>query len=193
MKILIVALLLTAVPGLFSGPAAWYVSHGSMVLLLAGSAAIIYHTTRHPTALLWLAICVWDVVLYPVWIISPMTHSSINWLVWPFAVLLTIWHMTRTATPRNTSLAFRRPHTAQGWLLAAAGFPGGSCAVISDGRLYRYRAGYLTRSTTFSPSNYVIIPVSDKIPRQLEALVGNKWTWRSNCLTLIVRIILWTR
>lgn len=197
MKILLIALLLTALPGLFSGGTQWYVSHTVLLVTLMLTAVVIYRLSRyHPAALLWLILCTWDVLLIPLWLWAPHAHSAINWFVWPLAVIVTLWHITRRRVrpqPHRTYLAFRRPHTAQGWLLAASGLPGGSCAVISGGYLYTYRRGIFTRNATYNPASYVIIQLSKSTTHRLDDLIGTAWTWRSNCLTLAIRVILWTR
>lgn len=198
MKLLLLALLLSALPGLFHGDTQWYASHSSLLLRELLAAAVIYRLSRyHPAALFWMVLCSWDVAMIPLWLYAPHVHSAINWIVWPFAFTLALWHITtRTATtlrPNRCYLALRRPHTVQGWLLAAVGFPAGSCRIMTFDYNYRYHNGFLMRQSTAAHHKYVIIPLTATIPPQLDASVGEKWTWRSNCLTLIMRVKLWTQ
>lgn len=197
LKYLIALMLLCAAPGFFSGSDAWYASHTALIFRELIAAFIIYRLLRNTLALVWLVSCTWDALLIPLWLYSPSTHSTLNYLIWPLLLYVAIWHTYRTAPTeidrQATYIAFGGVKSAQGLLVAALTLCGGSTAIVTNGLVYKYKEGVLRRKAFYNSRGYVMIKVSNKSPKQLDGLLGTKWTWSDNCLTLILKVAWWTR
>lgn len=92
----------------------------------------------------------------------------------------------------------RIPATAQDFAisLACAYGPDGGYSLYADGYLYKYSSGRLVRRKVSSlPSiSYHVQRGARTTPgliKSLDELVGARWTWRKNCLTILAPI--WRR
>lgn len=198
LKYLIPLMLLCVLPGFFSGSDAWYASHVSLILRELIAAFLIYRLFINVLSLIWLASCTWDALLLPLWLWTPETLSTVNWFLWPLLLYVALWHTYRTqpvTIDRSaTYVAFGRVKSVQGLLIASLTLCGGSSAIVTNGLIYSYKNGALQRRAFYSSRGYVIIRISHKSTvHKLNDIVGTEWTWGSNCLTLILKVILWTR
>lgn len=85
-----------------------------------------------------------------------------------------------------------RPDSLQDFLIAMLGIygPNGGYALWIDGKLYRYRRGVLVKQSagTLPLDRYHIsrgAQADTELMRELDFVIGSKWTWRQNCLTVI--------
>lgn len=197
LKYLIVLMLLCAAPGFFSGADAWYASQAALLIRELIAAVIIYKLLNNTLGIVWLVSCTWDALLISLWLYAPDAHSTVNYLLWPILLYVAVWHTYRTAPtqldPKATYVAFGRVKSPQGLLVASLTLCGGSTAVVTNGLLYKYKEGVLQRKAFYNTRGYVMIKVSDKSAQRLDSLLGTRWTWGNNCLTLIVKVALWTR
>lgn len=190
-------MLLCAVPGFFTGSGQWYASQAALILRELIAAFLIYRLFINVLSLVWLVSCTWDVVLLPLWLYAPETLSTLNWFLWPLLLYVAFWHTYRnqpTEIERNaTYIAFGRVKSVQGLIVAALTLCGGSSAIITNGLIYSYKNGVLQRRAFYNTRGYVIIRISGGSPQQLNDIVGTEWTWGNNCLTLILKVLMWTR
>lgn len=197
LKYLIALMILCAVPGFFSGSDAWYASQSALILRELIAAFIIYRLFINVLSLIWLVSCTWDAVLLPVWLYAPETLSTVNWFLWPLLLYVALWHTYRnqpvTIDHKVTYVAFGRVKSVQGLLVASLTLCGGSSAIVTNGLIYSYKSGVLQRRAFYNTRGYVIIRISSKSPQQLNDIVGTEWTWGNNCLTLILKVLMWTR
>lgn len=85
-----------------------------------------------------------------------------------------------------------KPASLQDFLISLLGIfgPDGGYALYADGKLYRYRSGLLTsQSIDRVPLQRYHIQrgaqLTPAITSDLNKLVGKRWTWSRNCLTVL--------
>ena len=85
-----------------------------------------------------------------------------------------------------------KPESLQDFLIAMLGLygPNGGYSLYADGVLYRYQRGELVAKSYRSLPliRYQVTrgrPVTDSMIRELQFLVGSKWSLRQNCLTVL--------
>lgn len=85
-----------------------------------------------------------------------------------------------------------KPVSIQDFLISIIGFygPNGGYAFYADGKLYRYRRGWMVaQSIDLLPLERYHVQrgarLTPAILDDLNALVGKRWTWSRNCLTVL--------
>lgn len=85
-----------------------------------------------------------------------------------------------------------KPESLQDFLIAMLGVygPSGGYSLYANGTIYRYRRGELTAKTCagIPPLRYNVTrgsPITSAMIRELQFLVGSKWSLRNNCLTVL--------
>jgi len=200
LKYLIALMVLAAAPGFFTGAEQWYTSQSALIIRELLCAVIIYRLCPQNIrvlSLVWLVSCSWDAVLLPLWLWAPVAYSTISWLSWPLLLFAALWHTYRhqpVELDRNaTYVAFGRVKSLQGFIVASLTLCGGSSAIVTNCLIYSYKNGVLQRRAFYNTRSYVMIRISAKSPQQLNDIVGTEWTWGNNCLTLILKVLMWTR
>lgn len=92
----------------------------------------------------------------------------------------------------------RIPSSAQDFAISLMGFYGadGGYSIYANGYLYKYSGGQLLRRKVPSVSSigYHVTrgsKIGESVMSELDSLVGSKWSWKSNCLTVLAPI--WRR
>jgi hypothetical protein len=87
------------------------------------------------------------------------------------------------------------PTSAQDFLISMSGCfgPDGGYSLCANGYLYKFSSGRLVRRKVSSlPSISYHVQRGGKASQELieglDALIGTKWTWRNNCLTILAPI-----
>lgn len=90
------------------------------------------------------------------------------------------------------------PRRPQDFVIALAGLFGaaGGYAIWADGKVYSYRHGILVATSIdrLPAGRYHVsqgVESSPELIAELESMVGSRWTWRHNCITVIAPI--WRR
>lgn len=90
------------------------------------------------------------------------------------------------------------PKSPQDFLIALAGLFGsaGGYAIWADGQIYSYRRGILvaTPIDRLPPGRYHVsqgVKATPALINDLQSMIGRRWTWRQNCITVIAPI--WRR
>lgn len=104
-------------------------------------------------------------------------------------------------TPLESSRLYcirRIPSRPQDFFISMLGIYGsdGGYALYANGFIYKYSSGRLVRRSVSSvPSiGYHIcrgLKIDESVMIELDSLVGSKWSWRKNCLTVLAPI--WRR
>lgn len=92
-----------------------------------------------------------------------------------------------------------RPDSLQDLVMALFCSPTGGNAIYMKGVVYHFHKGELKRTqysqfTKAMRAKWQIVkgaPVDAKKLRRLEMIVGSKWTWYNNCLTMVYPIARW--
>lgn len=90
------------------------------------------------------------------------------------------------------------PRRPQDFIIALAGLFGaaGGYAIWANGKVYSYRHGILVATSIdrLPAGRYHVsqgVESSPELIAELESMVGSRWTWRHNCITVIAPI--WRR
>lgn len=133
---------------------------------------------------------------------TPIPSAAIQGLGFIVACVIYLfrsYHQPSDALAHGYLYCVRRiPAGAQDFAisLACAYGPDGGYSLYADGHLYRYSSGRLVRRKVSSlPSISYHVQRGERVTPELiaslELLIGSKWTWRKNCLTILAPI--WRR